>query len=150
MSEPNFFRLQALIFTLVAAAITNLYITQPVLPVIQQEFGVGAATVSLTVSVVIFGIALSNLPFGWLADRYPVHRLIGFGGVAVAAGGFICAVTPSFSVLVACRFLQGLFIPALTTCVAAYLSRNLPLERLNVAMGSYVSATVAGGLGGAF
>jgi YNFM family putative membrane transporter len=32
--------------------------------------------------------------------------------------------------------------------VAAYLSRNLPLERLNVAMGSYVSATVAGGLGG--
>ena len=148
MSEPNFFRLQALIFTLVAAAITNLYITQPVLPVIQQEFGVGAATASLTVSVVIFGIALSNLPFGWLADRYPVHRLIGLGGAAVALGGFICAVTPHFSVLVACRFLQGLFIPALTTCVAAYLSRNLPLERLNVAMGSYVSATVAGGLGG--
>ena len=148
MSEPNFFRLQALIFTLVAAAITNLYITQPVLPVIQQEFGVGAATASLTVSVVIFGIALSNLPFGYLADRYPVHRLIGFGGAAVALGGFICAVTPNFSVLVACRFLQGLFIPALTTCVAAYLSRNLPLERLNVAMGSYVSATVAGGLGG--
>ena len=148
MPEPNFFRLQALIFTLVAAAITNLYITQPVLPVIQQEFGVGAATASLTVSVVIFGIALSNLPFGYLSDRYPVHRLIGLGGVAVALGGFICAVTPNFSVLVACRFLQGLFIPALTTCVAAYLSRNLPLERLNVAMGSYVSATVAGGLGG--
>ncbi len=148
MPEPNFFRLQALIFTLVAAAITNLYITQPVLPVIQQEFGVGAATASLTVSVVIFGIALANLPFGYLSDRYPVHRLIGLGGAAVAVGGFICALTPSFSVLVACRFLQGLFIPALSTCVAAYLSRNLPLERLNVAMGSYVSATVAGGLGG--
>lgn len=103
---------------------------------------------SLTVSVVIFGIALANLPFGYLSDRYPVHRLIGLGGAAVAVGGFICALTPSFPVLVACRFLQGLFIPALSTCVAAYLSRNLPLERLNVAMGSYVSATVAGGLGG--
>ena len=32
--------------------------------------------------------------------------------------------------------------------LAAYLSTNLPLERLNVAMGAYVSATVAGGLGG--
>jgi MFS transporter, YNFM family, putative membrane transport protein len=148
MSEPHFFRLQALVFTLVAAVFTNLYITQPVLPIIQQEFGVGAATASVTVSVVILGIALANLPFGWLADRYPVHRLIGLGGAAVALGGFICAATQSFSVLVLARFLQGLFLPALSTCVAAYLSRNLPLERLNVAMGSYVSATVAGGLGG--
>lgn len=148
INSPNFFRLQALVFTLVAAAITNLYITQPVLPIIQQEFGVGAATASLTVSVVILGIALSNLPFGYMSDRYPVQRLIGLGGAAVAAAGLICATTPYFSVLVACRFLQGLFLPALSTCVAAYLSRNLPLERLNVAMGSYVSATVAGGLGG--
>jgi YNFM family putative membrane transporter len=148
MNEPNFFRLQALVFTLVAAAITNLYITQPVLPIIEQEFKVGAATASLTVSMVILGIALSNLPFGWLADRYPVHRLIGLGAAVIAVAGFVCAATPNFSVLVGFRFLQGLFLPALTTCIAAYLSRNLPLERLNVAMGSYVSATVAGGLGG--
>ncbi len=142
------FRLQALVFTLVAAAITNLYITQPVLPIIQQEFGVSAPTASLTVSVVILGIALANLPFGWLADRYPVPRLIAIGAAAVAGAGFICAATNLFPVLVASRFVQGLFLPALSTCVAAYLSRNLPLERLNVAMGSYVSATVAGGLGG--
>lgn len=148
INQPNFFRLQALVFTLVAAAITNIYITQPVLPVIQQEFGVGAATASLTVSMVILGIALANLPFGWLADRYPLRRLIGLGAIAVAVAGLVCAATHQFSVLVAFRFLQGLFIPALSTCVAAYLSRNLPLERLNVAMGSYVSATVAGGLGG--
>jgi MFS transporter, YNFM family, putative membrane transport protein len=148
MNEPNFFRLQALVFTLVAAVFTNLYITQPVLPIIQQEFGVGAATASLTVSVVILGIALANLPFGYWADRYPVRRLIGLGGAAVALGGFICAATQQFPVLVAARFLQGLFLPALSTCIAAYLSRNLPVERLNVVMGSYVSATVAGGLGG--
>ncbi|MFZ2088438.1 MAG: MFS transporter, partial [Desulfobaccales bacterium] len=142
------FRLQALVFTLVAAAITNLYITQPVLPIIQQEFGVSAPMASLTVSVVILGIALANLPFGYLSDRYPVQRLIAVGALAVAGAGFICAATQLFPVLVAARFVQGLFLPALSTCVAAYLSRNLPLERLNVAMGSYVSATVAGGLGG--
>ena len=49
MPDTNFFRLQALIFTLVAAAITNMYITQPVLPIIEQEFAVAAATASLTV-----------------------------------------------------------------------------------------------------
>src|SRR5665648_392721 len=70
-----------------------------------------------------------------------------FGLVAAACGVF-CAATSSLGLLVGARFVQGLFVPALTTCLAAYLSTNLPLERLNVAMGSYVSATVAGGLGG--
>jgi YNFM family putative membrane transporter len=51
-------------------------------------------------------------------------------------------------VLIATRFVQGLFIPSLTTCIAAYLAQSLPAARLNVVMGSYVSATVAGGLGG--
>jgi MFS transporter, YNFM family, putative membrane transport protein len=50
--------------------------------------------------------------------------------------------------LIAVRFLQGLFIPALTTCLAAFLSKALPIDRLNVVMGSYVSATVIGGVGG--
>jgi YNFM family putative membrane transporter len=36
----------------------------------------------------------------------------------------------------------------MTTCLAAYLARTLPVERLNVIMGAYISATVLGGLGG--
>ena len=140
--------MQALVFALVAAAISNVYITQPVLPVIQQEFGVSPSQASYTVSAVILGISLANLPFGWLADRFPVRRLILVGGAVVAAAGLCCAATNNLVLLVAARFVQGLFVPALTTCLAAYLSANLPLERLNVVMGSYVSATVAGGLGG--
>ncbi|MCX5889499.1 MAG: MFS transporter [Deltaproteobacteria bacterium] len=142
------FGLQALVFALVAAAISNVYITQPVLPVIQQEFGVSPSQASYTVSAVILGISLANLPFGWLSDRVPVRRLILVGGAVVAAAGLCCAATSNLLLLVVARFVQGLFVPALTTCLAAYLSANLPLERLNVVMGSYVSATVAGGLGG--
>jgi YNFM family putative membrane transporter len=141
-------RLQALVFSLVAAAFTTIYVTQPVLPVLQEEFGVSGPKASLTVSAVIFGVALANLPFGWLADRLPVKRLILTGGLVVSASGLFCAATLSLPLLVGARCVQGLFIPALTTCLAAYLSRNLPLSQLNVVMGSYVSATVVGGLGG--
>jgi YNFM family putative membrane transporter len=148
MPKQSFFTLQALVFSLVAAAITTVYITQPVLPIIEQEFGVSPSQASYTISAVILGIALANLPFGMLADRMPVQRLILVGGAVVVACGFFCAATQSLPFLVGARFIQGLFIPSLTTCLAAYLSANLPLERLNVVMGSYVSATVAGGLGG--
>jgi YNFM family putative membrane transporter len=148
MNRQSFITFQTLVFALVAAALTTVYITQPVLPVIQHEFRVNPSQASYTVSAVILGIALANLPFGMLADRFPIHRLILVGGAVVAACGLFCAATSSLALLVGARFVQGLFVPALTTCLAAYLSTNLPLERLNVAMGSYVSATVAGGLGG--
>lgn len=140
--------LQAIVFSLVSASFTTIYLLQPVLPVLQEEFGVDEKQASLGISAVILGIALSNLPFGRLADRRPIKPIILAGGLVVALCGFGCVFAQNMSFLVMLRFIQGLFIPALTTCLAAYLAKHLPVERLNVVMGSYVSATVAGGLGG--
>src|SRR5512141_3010078 len=140
--------LQARVFLMVAATFSTIYLTQPVLPVLREEFGIDAAKASLTVSAVIFGIALATLPFGRLADRFPARPIILTGGTLASLCGFLCAVTTSFPFLVAARFFQGVFVPSLTTCLVVYLVRRLPPDRLNVAMGAYVSATVAGGLGG--
>ena len=147
MKASSDWRLQVTVFALVSAAFTNIYITQPILPVLRNVFAADMLTVSLTVSAVILGMALSNLLFGVLADRWPVIPIILTGGLMVAAGGLLCAASGNLWLLIVGRFLQGLFIPALTTCLAAYLARTLPAERLNVVMGSYVSATVLGGLG---
>ncbi|MFZ2041640.1 MAG: MFS transporter, partial [Desulfobacterales bacterium] len=142
------FGLQTLVFALVSASFTTIYLVQPVLPVIRQEFGVDEKQASYTVSAVILGIALANLPFGRLADRYPVKPLIAVGGMVVTLFGLLCAAAHQMALLILFRFVQGLFIPAMTTCLVAYLARSLPAQRLNVIMGSYVAATVAGGLGG--
>ena len=148
MSGYSYFRLQFTVFALVAASFTNIYVTQPVLPVLQSEFSADMVLVSFSVSAVILGIAISNLPFGFLVDKLPIHPIIFTGGLAVAVGGLVCAVTKDIWVLIGARFLQGIFIPSLTTCLAAYLAKTLPVTRLNVVMGSYVSATVLGGLCG--
>ena len=148
MNTSSDVTIQVLVFSLVAAAFTTVYITQPVLPVIQDEFAVDARTASLSISMVILGIALANLPFGILADRYPIKPILLTGGTVITATSLVCAATHSIAILIAARFIQGLFIPSLTTCLAAYLAKSLPASRLNVVMGSYVSATVAGGMGG--
>lgn len=140
--------LQVVVFFLAAAAFSTVYITQPVLPILTGEFGADPAVVSFTVSAVVLGIALSILPIGILADRLPIQNILLAGGIAVAACSLVAALTGSLWTLILVRFIQGLFIPTLTTCLAAYLARSLPAERLSVVMGSYVSATVAGGLGG--
>ena len=146
--EKGILKLQLVVFAMVSASFTSIYITQPILPVLQDEFGVTPVQVSLTVSAVILGIVLSNLFFGFLSDRLSIHPIILVGGICVAAGGFVSALTHDFRVLVAARLFQGIFIPALTTSLAAWLARTLPGKRLSVVMGSYVSATVLGGLGG--
>jgi len=143
------FKIEIAVCALVTAAFTNIYITQPILPVLEAEFDVTTAQVSLTVSFVILGIVLSNLFFGYLSDRIPIRPILCIGGFFVTAGGMVCAMTNDFEVLVGARTVQGLFIPALTTSLAAWLSKNLPQERLSVVMGTYVAATVLGGLGGA-
>lgn len=146
--DQGTFKLQLAVFALVSASFTNIYLTQPILPVLQEEFAVSTVQVSMTVSAVILGIVLSNLLFGYLSDRFPIHPIILLGGFCVAAGGVFASLTHDFRFLVGARLFQGLFIPALTTSLAAWLARTLPGERLSVVMGSYVSATVLGGLGG--
>ena len=148
MKKNSFLLFQLLVFLPVSAAFTNIYITQPVLPLITKEFNVSETTASLTVSMVILGIVLSNLPFGKLSDRISIRHIIACGSGLMIIGGMICFFSRSPYTLIIGRFIQGLFTPSLTTCIAAYLSKSLPSERLNVAMGSYVSATVVGGLGG--
>ncbi len=141
-------RLEFTVFALVSASFANIYITQPILPALQKEFVTNMVVVSFTVSAVIFGIAISNLPFGFLSDRLPIQPIIFTGGLLVALGGVVCAASNNLWMFIGARFFQGIFIPALTTCLAAYLAKTLPLARLNVVMGSYVSATVVGGLAG--
>jgi YNFM family putative membrane transporter len=139
-------RLQTVVFALVGAAFANIYVTQPILSVLQGEFHATLLQVSFSVSAVLLGIAFANLPFGWLADRWPVARLVVLGGSVIAIAGLVCSATTSLGVLIAARFVQGAFVPALTSCLAAHLARRLPAASLNVVMGSYVAATVLGGM----
>ncbi len=145
-AKSQYLALESAVFALVAAAFVNIYLTQPVQPALALEFGVEASGAALTVSAVLLGIFLANLPFGLLADRLPIRPIIILGSLALLTAGLLCALSADFWLLVSGRLAQGLFIPALTTCLAAYLGRSLPLDKLSVAMGSYVSATVVGGL----
>lgn len=84
MDQKNL-KLQIAVFGLVSATFTNIYITQPVLPTLQDEFGVSTVQASMTVSIVILGIILSNLFFGYLADRISIRPIIAAGGLCFLA-----------------------------------------------------------------
>ena len=136
------------VLALVSAAFCSIYLTQPNLPYLQAYFGSDLPSVSATVSTLIFGLALANIPFGIAADRWPIKPLLGFGAAVLCGSVLWCATAQSIEELTLARFVSGLSIPALTTCMVAWLSQTQAPERLPVVMGNYIAATVLGGFGG--
>ena len=139
-------RLALVVYLLVISAFANIYVTQPVLPVIANDLGVSPGAASLTVSAIIAGFALANIPWGIWADHHRIQPIILIGSLLVGLAGVATVWIDNLYVLAGARFVQGLGLPALLTCVAAYLGRYLAAHRLNVVMGGYVAATVTGGI----
>jgi DHA1 family bicyclomycin/chloramphenicol resistance-like MFS transporter len=80
----------------------------PALPALQAEFGTTAGRVQQTLSAYLLGLALGQLAFGPLADRYgrKPPLLGGLSVFAIASAG--CAVAGTIEHFVLLRFLQAL------------------------------------------
>src|SRR5260370_39189030 len=132
----------------IAAIFSNLYATQPILPILSQSFAVSPALSALTVSVPVLCVALASVIYGPLSDRIgrkPV--MIGAACLLLLPTG-LAAFAVNLPMLVTCRALQGLLIPGTTVVGIAYIQEEFPPAWRGMGMGAYVSATVLGGVEG--
>ncbi|MEF3274053.1 MAG: MFS transporter [Chloroflexus sp.] len=127
---------------------SDMYLTQPVLPQLSAEYGIAPVTAGLSVSVVVVMIALGSLAVGPLSDRLGRWPVMVGSALLLAIPTLLCALAPSFPVLLLGRALQGLCIPGLTAVAVAYLGDRLPASELGRAVGGWIAANVAGGLSG--
>ena len=70
-----------------------------VLPVVRAEFGASPAHVGWIVSGYVLANAVGVPLYGRVSDLLGVRRVFTLGLVGFATGGLICAVAPSFTVL---------------------------------------------------
>lgn len=78
------------------------------IPHVAVELKTTAATVQLTLTGFMVGMAVGPLLMGPASDRYGRYRLLLGGLVALLASSILCAMAPSIGVLIAMRVLQGL------------------------------------------
>lgn len=127
---------------------SDMYLTQPILPQLSVTFNVAPATAGLTVSVVVLMIAFGSLAVGPLSDRLGRQPVMAGSCLLLGLPTLLCALAPSFELLLFWRALQGLCIPGLTAVAVAYLGDHLPPSALGRAVGGWIAANVAGGLSG--
>lgn len=106
--EPGSRSLIVLLGTLAAAGPlgTDLYL--PALPELARVFGAGPGTVQLTLSGYMLGMALGQLIYGPLSDRFGRRPVLLAGMVLFALTSLGCAFAPTAGALIGLRILQGL------------------------------------------
>lgn len=136
------------LYAATVAVYADMYITQPILPTLSHEFGVAPATAGLSVSAVVLMIALASSSSGPLSDMLGRKPVMVWSCGLLALPTLLCALAPTFELLLLCRALQGLCIPGLTAVAVAYLGDRFPPHELGALVGGWIAATVTGGLTG--
>ena len=138
--------------TAVAAAgivsFLNLYAPQSLLPTFAQVFQTDAAHASLTLTATLLAVACVAPFVGGLSDRFGRRRLIVTASLLLAVPGLAAAMAPTFDVIIAARFVQGLMLPFVFAITVAYVADELePAEAARVTSVYAVSGIVGGFLG---
>ncbi len=124
----------------------DLYITQPILPLLSKEFGISAPTAGMTVSVVVLMIALSSSAWGTLSDSVGRKPVMVASCLLLAVPTLLCALAASFHMLLLFRAFQGLLMPGVTAVAVAYIGDYYSEADLGPKVGGWIAASVAGGL----
>ena len=145
---PHSSRAAAALALATMAVYADIYITQPILPLLSREFGIRPASAGLTVSAVVVMIALVSIPYGSVSDAVGRKPVMVTSLFLLAIPTLLCAAAPSFRALLVCRALQGALIPGVTAVAVAYLGDVVSPEELGPRVGGWIAASVAGGLTG--
>jgi DHA1 family bicyclomycin/chloramphenicol resistance-like MFS transporter len=80
----------------------------PALPAVTRSLGSPAATVQLTLTACLAGMALGQLVVGPMSDKWGRRRPLLIGMIVYVAATAICALAPTAELLIGFRLLQGL------------------------------------------
>src|SRR6476660_8925561 len=141
-------RLLAALFCAGGATFAQLYSPQPVLPLISAALGIGAAGASLMISASTVGLAIGVIPWSTLADRIDRVKAIAISVTGATTVGLLVPFAPTFQLLLAGRFLEGLILGGVPAIAVAYLTEEIDPAHAARAAGTFVAGTTIGGLAG--
>ena len=135
------------VLLLSAAAFTSsasLRATDPLLPLIAEDYGVttGAAAAAVTAFALAYG--LLQVVCGPLGDRYGRYRTIAAAAFVSAFGSAACAAAPDLSTLIAARFIAGATIGAFIPLSLAWIGDSFPYAERQPVLARFLIGQMVG------
>ena len=144
----DFVRANVALFAAGFTTFALIYCVQPIMPVLGHDFGVNAATASLSLSATTQCLAVAMLVASSLSEVYgrkPVMVLSLFASSALMIGS---AFAPDWTSLLVIRALAGIAFSGLPATAMAYVGEEMDRSSIGLAMGLYIGGTGLGALAG--
>ena len=126
------------------ASAATTRITDPILPQLALDYGVGIASVSMVATGYSLTYGFSQVLFGPVGDRYGKFRIVLVACLCSAAANLLCAVATSLTMLEVVRVLSGLSAACIVPLSIAWIGDAIAYERRQSVLAGFISGQIAG------
>ncbi|RJG06099.1 MFS transporter [Noviherbaspirillum cavernae] len=122
----------------------SLRVSDPLLPNLAAGFGVTLGEASLVITVFSIAYGISQLFFGPLGDRYGKYFVIACACVACAVSAALCALAPTFTLLLLARLLAGATAAAIIPLAMAWIGDVIPYHERQPVLARFLIGQILG------
>ncbi|MDA3921631.1 MAG: MFS transporter [Salinisphaera sp.] len=144
----SYLRANLALFSAGFATFSSMYAVQPLMPLFSAQFGLSAATSSLSLSVTTGVLAFTLFIAGLMSDAIDRKQIMMGSLIASAVLSIVAAAAPGWGTLLIARALEGVALGGVPALAIAYLSEEIKPGDLGAATGLYIGGTAVGGMSG--
>ena len=134
--------------TAILAGAASMRSLDTLLPDIAQYYGRSVGTSGAAVTAYAISYSVCQLLYGPAGDRFGPYRIITLAAILSALAALGCALAPTFTWLVALRFLAGGVAAAVGPLTIAFISHATNSRERPVAVAHLTGASIIGGAAG--
>lgn len=124
----------------------NLYLFQPMLPMMADTFSASATQVNWLVAASTFALALTLVPWAVWSERVGRREVMLISLAMVPVVGSLMVMADSLLTLSLARALMGAALAGFAAVAVAYMAEEFTPRALMLAVGGYISANSLGGI----
>ena len=122
----------------------SLRVSDSLLPRLASDFQVslGAASYTITAFAIAYGVA--QVLFGPLGDRFGKYFIIALVCATSVVSALLCALAPTFSMLIVARLLAGASAAAVIPLAMAWIGDVIPYEQRQPVLARFLAGQILG------
>ncbi|MCP4429570.1 MAG: MFS transporter [Gammaproteobacteria bacterium] len=124
---------------------STLYVPQPMLPMLADEFNISASQAGLLITVTFLPLGLAPVVYGYFLQAIPARLMLTVALILLMVDQLAFYLVSEYWHLLLLRSIQGLLLPAVFTALMTYCSSMADGGRIRRTMGIYIGATILGG-----
>lgn len=135
-----------IIIYMITVLLSVMYATQPLQPLLANEFDVSMTKASSFTAVIMLFLAISPIIYGYILESVKTRTVLITASVSLFFTNLALSFSNTYEMFLTIRTIEAIIIPAILTGSMSVLASDK--EKTKVNMSIYVAATVFGGLVG--